>query len=348
MVGLRKMMGMVGLVTSLALFLSGCAPAGPPAPPVINAPSVVATARPATPTTRLERVIVGSPATALDFLPIIIGIEKGIFKEEGVDAVEQIIRSDIAIAGLMAKEVDFMTAIGSATRAAVRGVPVKAVIYTLSSPYMAIYARSGINTVEDLRGKKLVVNGLIDTTAVFARELGKRHGIDADKDISMVILDAPLAVGALQAGSVDAVVIYPPQDGQLKKKGFKMVTDVSEVVLPPAGGLAGTVAKIKENPQQVKKVIRGSLKSMEYIRNNRSEVVKVIAKHFGLDEDISGYAYDSQVKIFTKAGTPSEAGMKLLIEGARTASNVKEDVPADKVADLSILKEVQSELKIGP
>ncbi|MBI2848979.1 MAG: ABC transporter substrate-binding protein [Chloroflexi bacterium] len=338
------------MLVVVGLVLAGCAaPAAPPSPSAATTPSVGVTPRPAaTPTSRLERVLVGSPATSLDFIPLIVGIQKGIFKEEGIDAVEQIIKSDIAVAGLMAKEIDYMTAVGSTSRAAVRGIPLRVIIFTLISPYQAIYARAGINTVEDLRGKKLAVSGLFATTATFAREVLKRHGMDGDKDLVMVVLDNPLAISALQAGSVDAWVAAPPQDGQVRKLGYKLVTDVTEVVLPPGGGLGTTAAKIKENPQQVKKMLKGSLRSMEYIRNNRAEMVKLVAKHFELDEEISGYSLDSQVKIFTKAGIPSEAGIKLLIDDAKRTANVKEEVPVDRVVDLSILKEVQAELKIGP
>jgi len=65
-----------------------------------------------------------------------------------------------------------------------------------------------------------------------------------------------------------------------------------------------------------------------------------------LDREMATATYDSVGKAFNDDGSLPEDGLRLLIEETRKAGKVSREIASSEVADLSILKEAQRELRI--
>jgi ABC-type nitrate/sulfonate/bicarbonate transport system substrate-binding protein len=63
-------------------------------------------------------------------------------------------------------------------------------------------------------------------------------------------------IAALKHGSVDAAVIPAPGDMKAEQEGFKILMDAGAVYKLPNGGMSTTVTKIKQNPAEVRRVVR--------------------------------------------------------------------------------------------
>ena len=74
-----------------------------------------------------QRVTIGTPSRGLFEFPTVVAIRKGFYQEEGfaVDRVQM--QPLIAVKALMSGDVDYLLAWGSAVRAAITGVGIKAV-----------------------------------------------------------------------------------------------------------------------------------------------------------------------------------------------------------------------------
>src|SRR6187200_539753 len=98
----------------------------------------------AVPVLAVQRVTIGTPSRGLFEFPTVVAIRKGFYQEEGfaVDRVQM--QPLIAVKALMSGDVDYLLAWGSAVRAAVTGVPIKAVAGIASRPLHVLIARPGI------------------------------------------------------------------------------------------------------------------------------------------------------------------------------------------------------------
>jgi len=79
----------------------------------------------------LERVRVTVPAKSLTFVPYCFGKAKGFFEREGIDLEIVVMRPPIGITALQAREVDCSAAGGLSLRAAMKGLPLRNIMFTI-------------------------------------------------------------------------------------------------------------------------------------------------------------------------------------------------------------------------
>jgi ABC-type nitrate/sulfonate/bicarbonate transport system substrate-binding protein len=74
-----------------------------------------------------DRVRFAYPAKSLNYLPITMGRDKGMFQSEGVDLQMVLVASTIQVAALTTGDIDFSGAQSQVMAGAARGLPVKVV-----------------------------------------------------------------------------------------------------------------------------------------------------------------------------------------------------------------------------
>jgi ABC-type nitrate/sulfonate/bicarbonate transport system substrate-binding protein len=114
----------------------------------------------------------------------------------------------------------------------------------------------------------------------------------------------------------------------------------------PASGLVATVKKIKEKPDEIKRVIKASIKANRYIHQNREGTIQVMTAWLKIDKEIAAVTYDSVVKAYNDDGSVPESGLRLAVEEARRLGKVEREVALSEVSDFSILREAQREMGI--
>jgi ABC-type nitrate/sulfonate/bicarbonate transport system substrate-binding protein len=171
--------------------------------------------------------------------------------------------------------------------------------------------------------------------------------MDADKEIRF------LAAGPLEArfasmkqGLIAATLGGPPSDFLGKKMGFVVLARAHELFSFPVTGVVTSVKKIKEKPDEIKRVIKAGIKANRYIRHNRDGTVQSWMEWMKIDKEMAMATYDSVGKAFNEDGSLPEDGLRLLIEEAKKAAKVTREIASSEVADLSILREAQKELGI--
>jgi ABC-type nitrate/sulfonate/bicarbonate transport system substrate-binding protein len=119
-----------------------------------------------------------------------------------------------------------------------------------------------------------------------------------------------------------------------------------EIFTYPEGGLVTTTKKIKEKPDEVKRVIRAGIKASRYIKTNREETVQFLMEWQRTDRDIATGTYEYLSKAINDDGSVSESGLRLIIEEIKELAKASREIALSELADLSILKEAQRELGI--
>src|SRR5262249_53981270 len=152
-------------------------------------------------------------------------------------------------------------------------------------------------------------------------------------------LEARLA--SMKQGLIVSTLGGPPTDFLGKKMGFVVLARAHELFSFPVTGIVTTDKKIKERPDEVKRVIRAGIKANRYIRQNRDGTIQSWMEWMKVDKEMAAATYDSVGKAFNEDGSLPDAGLRLLIEEAKKAAKITRDVAASEVTDLSILKEAQ-------
>src|SRR5947208_4721065 len=161
-------------------------------------------------TASAERVRTVIPRATVNYLSLPVAEVKGYFCGEGLDNETIAISGTNAIAALVSGDVDYSGAGGSGMRAAVRGAPIKAIMFQTEKVTWYLLATPDIMKISDLKGKRIAVGTVGDTQDTLITMLVQKEGL-TEKDITRVALtsrDAPTTFLALKSGAISATVVF--------------------------------------------------------------------------------------------------------------------------------------------
>ena len=199
-----------------------------------------------------QKVRVAMPAKSMTFLNFYVGDKFGVYKAEGLEVSLEVIKTEIGVAGMVAGEIDYTSAIGSAMRAAATGVPIKATLFSMDRVLIYMFARPTIKSIEELKGGKTVATtGLVATPTYAAKVMARAHGLNADKDLTFIATgDAANALAALQSGAADVAMLSIPFNFKAEELGFRNLGSAVDYLQTPFAGVGAADAKLKTNPAQ--------------------------------------------------------------------------------------------------
>lgn len=353
----KSTIALAGAFLVAAILAAACAPAAAPAPtpipPTATKPPAAAVAtQPAPPPAaatatprKIEKIMVGIPSSGFTDFCLVVAKDKGFYLQEGLEVEYQVMNSDLAIKAMVGgSEVDYTTSWGSSVRAAVQGVPIKAVAAELDKTPHILVTRQEIKSVADLRGKKIGVASIGGTVDVLARIALKKAGVDPDKEVTMVAIpDSATRLVSVRTGVIDGSVIDPAFAITAEKEGLSLLVRFKDVVDIAMSGLVTTDKRIKENPDQVLRTVRATVKGCQYLRDpkNRAEMVKLMTQEFKLSPEVADRTYDLSIDTVSEDGIPRDSAVQTDIDTARERSGVKENIPLSQVVDYSFARKVK-------
>jgi NitT/TauT family transport system substrate-binding protein len=287
-----------------------------------------------------ERVLVShSVRGSLSIGPLLYGIHKGFYKEEGIDLLYVSIRADLGIKAMLAGELDYIYSAGTAIRAAVQGVPVKAISFDFTKVFHSLMARSEISSAAALKGKKIAVSSFGASTDVSARVALRALGLDPNKDVTILALgEDMIRYAALQAGTVQAAMMSVPLNIRLKKEGYRELFYVGKILQQPLTGLVTTKDNIQRKPEQIHRVMRAFVRGMRAFKSERASFVAFAQKKFGLSKDVTEEAYDYLVDSLAQDGFVEPAVLEKAIEDAKQLVGSNKPITQADVVDYSFLR----------
>ncbi len=298
------------------------------------------------PQDKLEKVTIGIPVHALSQLTSYVGVRFGLFREEGLEV--QIVQMQTALMGpaLISRQLDYSSAADTMMRAATMGLPVKAIAFGLILPALSLNVRPEIKTVTDLKGKSIAVSSKGATTDIVARDIVRHFGLNPDRDIiTMPLGSYTNHLVALRTNAIQGAIFTPPYDVIAEKEGFRVIVWAGDVVKDQLqAGLATSEDKIRTNPGQVKRMVRGFVKSMVYLRKEKRRVVDLIAKEWKIDPDIAEKSYDVMLRALSPNGSAPESAVQNVIQQTLKSAKSQKEVLPSQVANLTFLREAQKEL----
>jgi NitT/TauT family transport system substrate-binding protein len=304
----------------------------------------VASINPRSPALGADKVKFALPGNSMGYLPLFVAVHRGFFKDEGIDIELPRLIPAMAQNALMSGDVQYHGLADSGLRLAARSAPIKAIFYGADRPMYYLVAQKEIRSVAELKGKRVGVSQFGGTSDLSARLALKHFGVEPERDALIIQIGSEgTRTAALRAGSVAAIIVPVPAVVLLKRDGFNEISFVGDVVEFASNGYTTTDQRIKENPQEVKKVLRALYRGLRFAKENPEGTIGVIQKEWKVEPEVAKESYAAIVKALNDDGIIGEKQLKIHFDIIRRTEKNIGEIPVDKVVDFRLLREVRRE-----
>ncbi len=295
-----------------------------------------------------QEVFIGNPGKSLNFFHFDLAIEKGFFRELGLDVKLLNTKCDIAVTALLTGDLQATGCVGSASRfIASQNVPVRTVIWLFKKPTFYVVARPEIKSAADLRNKTIGISSFGSDTDLSMKIFAASGRLDPEKDMKRIVAGSTSTrLQGLKAGSLDATTLSPPFDVYAEQMGLRVLAYVGDFLEFPQSGFTVSDATLKNKRELIKRLLRGTLRGLQFTLKNRAETVRFIAKDYKLQDAVADKVYTSLLPAMSENGLASERGLKVMVETLGTAVGKQVDFPPERLVDYTLLREVQKDLGI--
>jgi ABC-type nitrate/sulfonate/bicarbonate transport system substrate-binding protein len=293
-----------------------------------------------------EKLLITHSSESISITPLIYGIEKGFYRREGIELQFRVLRGELAVSSIISgKDVDYMYGAGTAFFAAVRGVPMKVLSHDFKSVFFYLMGSPRVQSGQDLRGKRVAVASLGGTGAAATRASLRALGLDSEKDVTLIVIgSASVRMAAMETGSVEAAIMPVPWNFRMKQKGFKELIYAGKVMSQPLTGLATSKDRVEKQPEQARRMLRGFIRSMRAMKDDRRGVTDFVAKKFSLDGPTAEETYRIMIQTLTEDGTMSDGDLNELLEETKQEAGVKRAIALRDIVDYSLLRRAAKEI----
>ena len=292
-----------------------------------------------------EKVRISYSSRSYAFLPAYVAHASDFFRDEKLDVEVIQMRPGISSAALYNVDVSATLTFSSTVAAIVSGFPMKIVAVLTVKPIHYLVARPEVQTVQDLKGKRLGVSQLLGTDEFAAHAILEALGLNPKEVKSIALGDEAIRREALRKGMVEASAISPPGPVQLAREGFRILGGPKEVKIgSPSAGVTVTEKTLKERPDVVRKLSRAFLRALRVIHENGEATKRIMTKWLSLSPQVAADSYELIVGSFSRDGEADEATLKSVIEARRKSSKIEKEIPLEQVVDFRLVREARKEL----
>ncbi len=266
-----------------------------------------------------------------------VAIQKGWFKEEGVDVQFEWFEYVPSMEAFAANKVDAVCMTnGDALVTGATGAASKAIIINdFSNGNDMIVSRPGIESITDLKGKKIGVEVGFVSHLLLLKAL-EANGM-SEGDVELVNVPTHETPKVLASGDVDAIVAWQPSSGQALKSvaGAKAIYTSRDVPGLIYDVLAVNPASLSARTDDWKKVAKVWYRIVDYFYDptTREDAIKIMAARVNLPpEDYAAFVegtkiltLDEALKAFEKGdGLDSVYGSNKVADAFNVANKVYE------------------------
>src|SRR5438309_3940274 len=217
--------------------------------------------------------------------PVIIALEKGFFRQEGINAefvpfrggpdlLKAVLSGDVLIGATGGTDILIFREAGS---------PIKMIATHTEGNHFTLNVAPDVRKVSDLRGKSIGVTRVGATTWVFARMVAKKEGWDPDKDVQVVGLGGLDAQLAALARKEIAAYVWGDGGAVSELQGKSKVLMRLDSVTPKWISQIQYASEdaIARQGDAIRKSQRALFRALKLMRDNPREAAGLVSKKLG-------------------------------------------------------------------
>ena len=299
--------------------------------------------------TPVDRIVITYPSRSIASVDLYIAQERGFFRQEGILADVVQVRGNIGVTALLSGDAHAVNNVGTVIRAMERSeLPIKVMSQSLKKNLFWLVTKPEIKSLSELKGKTFGTTTFGGAQHLAGLRLLQKAGLDTDKDITMVIGgDVPAQLQSLMSGAIHLAALSPPTVILARDK-FKLRIHGSTLDDLPnlQNGLAFADKLVREKRDLVKRILRARSRGQRYLFENERGTAEVLAKYLNVEMAVALESYRLARPAFTTNGLPTDKEVEDFLRADAEVLKLKEPVPAAKIFDFSMQKEINQELGI--
>jgi NitT/TauT family transport system substrate-binding protein len=274
------------------------------------------------PTAKSEEISVTHWGALMYGAPYAIAMEKGFFKEAGID-ITGILTSqgggttvrNVLAGGLPYGEV----ALSAAVAAAQEGIDIRVVnggAQTVADMLFVVMPDSPIKTLKDIKGKKIAYTSPKSVTQMVAIMTVEKAGLRQDEVTLVSTGGIGAGLTALGSGGVDVAPSLDPVWSRTKDKyrPLALLKDLFPPIMQTVG--ITTPDFINKSPDKLRAIINGRRKGVEFIHANPAEAGRIFAKAYNLEAALGETAIRNMIGVdYWSNGRLDFKGMDEMVRG---------------------------------
>jgi ABC-type nitrate/sulfonate/bicarbonate transport system substrate-binding protein len=265
-------------------------------------------------------------------IPSYIAMDKGFFKEEGLDPRWVVLGGTAMIRAGLTGNLDFVPIPSGGAQAVLKGgAKIRYVVnQSLSSQYVFV-ARPELSKPEDLKGKTI---GFARPGAADYDEgstvLSRFFQMQLGRDYKVISLPGdPERIAALLNKDIDAAMVSTAQGMRAVQSGMKIVLRTGDHLVRVGGCFWVPEEYFEKNQDTVKRFIRAIAKGVTYFRDNKAGSLATIKEHLGIENDAQAGLVWEELRNTFAAEMPAPL-FREVFESRRLDLIAAKEWPADK------------------
>jgi ABC-type nitrate/sulfonate/bicarbonate transport system substrate-binding protein len=294
---------------------------------------------------QLRKVKVCTPGAGTGSMHIYTAKDRGYFSQEGLDVDVLVTRGQICTMALINGQMELTTnpnVFDAMVAGKFRGKVIYVTAKTLGHRFMVA---PDIKSFNDLKQKSIAISTFGGLTDMLTREILEQNGVKPIKEVALLQLGTPdLRYGALKSGVVKAALVSSTQALTALRDGFRELRyDQPPWLSSPI--VAGDELLARERAM-LRSFLRAVTKGHLYYGQHPAQAIALTQKVQRIDsQSMAKQIYDDDMLRHNPGGGLEEAAMRKVVERAREMFKVQNKVELNEIFDLSMVREVDAELK---
>jgi NitT/TauT family transport system substrate-binding protein len=202
----------------------------------------------------------------------------------------------------------------------------------------------GINSPEDLTGKKNGINRIGTNPHYFAVQALRQKGLDPAKDVQLIQSGgSPETLAALISGNLDAAALNPPADTQALAQGFHYVINGLDLRISYiATSFVTRRQLLAKRAAVVAQFMHAMAEAAKILHTDREYTYKVLGKYLRVtDRKILDASYNSEIKSLEARLEIKPEGIQAILDEVAKVDPRAKNIKAESLIDRRYLDEME-------
>ena len=247
----------------------------------------------------LQKVTINFPTRSAGSWPMFIAKEGGYYEKYGLDVNLVFGAGNIGVAMITSGDaVMTNSSMEQALQASSRDGSLVSMGSMLNKGPFSLMAAKGINSIKELKGKRIAVSQLGDAPYNYSVALLRKFGV-GPKDVQWVPVgtDATARATALVSGRADATLLTAPQYFRVEEQGFRNLANLSDYDDVYASNVyLFTKATVAKNPKLPELIIKAHAEAIKRFYDDKTFAIKAYIAYDKQTEADVARIYDTNFK----------------------------------------------------